>query len=440
MHQNKVLHRQIWQLAWPMIISNISVPLLGIVDTAILGHLQQATHLGAVALGSSVLAFVYWGFGFLRMGTTGLVAQATGSEQTQSSTDILQKSMLLALLAALVVLLFHSFIFQFTLQLMAVENELRNLAYNYCAIRIYSAPAVLLSYVLIGWFIGQQNTRIPLLIVLITNFLNILLDCILILGLGMKSEGAALATLLSEYAGFLVALWVLHKHYNFFASLKNYYHLCEFERYLKLLAINRHLFVRTICLLFCLAFFTAQGAQQGENILAANSILMQLIMLSAFGLDAFAHAVEAICGKAIGAKNLPLFFRIIRASILWSLSTALLFTLFFIVFKVQLITLFTDISAVRLYIDEYYGWLILLPLVTVWSYLFDGIFVGATQSQGMQNSMLLSCFAVYLPAWFFLQDFGNHGLWAAFLLFSLARSLIQFVQFQLYTKQNRWLL
>lgn len=433
------MHHRIWLLAWPMILSNISVPLLGIVDTAILGHLENAVHLGAVAVGGSVLAFLYWGFGFLRMGTTGLVAQTLGDKDGRGAVTLLLQSMILGFGLALLVLLVHQPALTFALSLMAPGKEVLAFALSYCEIRIFSAPAVLITYTLVGWFIGQQNTRIPLVIVVSTNLVNIVLDCVFILGLGMKSEGAALATLLAEYLGLSIALFLLYRNYGNQLVLARFSDLTDRFAYKKLLAVNKHLFIRTICLLFCFAFFTAQGAQQGDNVLAANSILIQLLMLTAFGLDGFAHAVEALSGEAIGKRNTDDFYRSVKSAALWSLISAVLFTLFFMAFKQSLLSLFTDIASVKQIVSSYYSWLVILPLVTVWSYLLDGVFVGATKSKGMQDSMLFCCFVVYLPGWYVFQSLGNHGLWLAFTLFSLARGLTMGYLFWRYSKQKTWL-
>ena len=437
MPQSPSIYFRTWQLAWPMILSNISVPLLGIVDTAILGHLENSLYLGAVALGSSVMAFLYWGFGFLRMGTTGLVAQALGKQQSASA--LLLQSMLLGLLISVFILLIHQPAFDIALSLMAASDQLSELASSYCGIRIYSAPAVLISYTLIGWFIGQQNTRLPLLIVVSTNLINIVLDCVFIIGLDMKSDGAALATLLAEYSGLLIALFLLYKNYRQQFSPKILAQLRDRQAYLQMLSVNKHLFVRTVCLLFCFAFFTAQGAQQGDNILAANAILMQLLMLTAFGLDGFAHAVEALSGEAIGKKDLITFYQAVKAAAVCSLLSAIFFTLFFVGFKPLLLILFTDIDAVRETVNTYYIWLVFMPLITVGSYLLDGVFVGTTKSLGMQNSMLFCCFLVYLPSWYLLQGQGNHGLWIAFSLFSLARGMTMAYLFWQYSKRDIWI-
>lgn len=421
-----------------MIISNISVPLLGLVDTAILGHLDNAYHLGAVAVGASVLSFVYWGFGFLRMGTTGMTAQAVGKNDTALSSLILLRSGILGIALALSVIMINQPLINVAMQLIAPSENVTPLAKQYCSIRIFSAPAVLVTYAVVGWFIGKQNTRIPLVIVVTTNLLNIALDFLFILGLDMKSEGAALATLIAEYTGCLIAFWFVRRE-AFAANVMRTKELYSLVAYRDLLKLNFNLFVRTICLLFSFAFFTAQGAQQSDTILAANSILMHLLLLTAFGLDGFAHAVEALAGKAIGEGKLGAFYDAVSATGWWSLLTASLFAAFFWLTQHFIASLFTDLPEVIETVNAYIAWLFVLPFITVGSYWLDGVFIGATQSRAMRNTMLLSCLGFYLPAFYFTQSWGNQGLWFAFSLFSASRTLSLGLLFIVFSRRGRWL-
>ena len=435
-------HQETWRLAWPMILTNISVPLLGAVDTAILGHLDSPSYLGAVAVGSSILTFVFWAFGFLRMGTTSLVARAFGRHDYGASTLLLLQSLILALILALLIFLLQGLFIPVALDLIGASTTVAILADSYSHIRIYSAPATLMNFALIGWFIGQQNTRAPLLIVVSQNLLNITLDFFLIMVLEMNSDGAALATVLAEYSGLLLGFFLVWKaikpqlatldRNRLYRSLKHYSH------YLELLQVNRHLFVRTASLLFTFAYFTAQGARQGDTTLAANALLFQLLLLISYGLDGFAHAAEAMVGKAVGAKSRTEFLAACKSTSLWALITALLFTSFFTLLQGQLLALFTNIPSVIGIAREYYIFIIALPILGVWGYQLDGIFIGAGKTKAMQNTMLLSVFVFFIPIWWIFWDYDNKGLWLAFCVFMLSRGLLLGAVFLYYQRSDLW--
>jgi len=430
---------EVWHLAWPMILSNITIPLLGTVDTAILGHLESPIYLGAVAVGASVLTFLFWAFGFLRMGTTSLVARALGAQDYDRCRQLLLQSMILALGLAILLLLSQPLVFPLAMSLMEPSLEVKNWALSYCQIRIYAAPATLVNYAIVGWFIGLQDTRSPLLIMVTTNLLNILLDWLLIMVLGLKSDGAALATVAAEYSGLLLAFALVGQKLRTLPAPPAFNFLTQLDGFWELLRVNRHLFVRTATLLFAFAFFTAQGARQGDTILAANAILLQLLMLTAYGLDGFAHAAEALTGKAIGSRCQRDFYRACYASTEMALLTAIGFTAVFLVGQEWLIGLFSNIPAVVNTVDQYYFWLCALPLIAAWSYQLDGIFIGAGKTKAMQNTMLVACFGCYLPLWWLTQPLGNHGLWIAFCALNLARSLTLGGVFFWLSRQQRWL-
>ncbi len=425
-----------------MIISNLSVPMLGLVDTAILGHLENAVYLAAVAVGGSILSFLYWGFGFLRMGTTGLAAQAYGANQHNQSRLIISQSIVLGLSLGFLIIISSPLLLQLGLSLVVPPDGAEQLAASYTQIRIFSAPAVLINYGIVGWLIGQQNTRWPLVIALFTNIINVLLDWLLIVGLDMNSEGAAIASLIAEYSGCGLALIILRQQLARSQGQLDHQRLKRWQDYRQLLTTNRHLFIRTLALLASLAFFTSQGAEQGDVVLAANTLIMNLLLLTAFGLDDCAHSAEALAGRAVGKRDHKTFIDTCYHCCLWSLATAVLFTLLFLSLGTQLIALLTSIEAVRFQAEQYLPWLLALPLVAVWSYLLDGIFIGATQTAAMQKTMLLSAGLVYLPCWYFTQHWGNHGLWFAFVAFNAARGLSLGAYFYQYTyrpnQQLRW--
>ena len=433
------LDRRIWQIAWPAILSNISVPMLGLVDTAILGHLDNTRYLGAVAIGASILSFLYWGFSFLRMGTTGLVARAIGAQDRERELTIILQSLVLALVLALLLLALHPLWLHLGLRLMAPGPELTPLSDSYLSIRIYSAPAVLISYAIVGWFIGRQNTRWPMLIVVATNSLNVVLDVLFIIVWDLRSDGAAWATLCAEYAGCVLALAVMLRQLDLRPLTRVGEQLRQLRAYAELLESNRHLFFRTICLLFSFAFFTAMSTRMGTNVLAANTILLQLLMLAAYGLDGFAYAAEGLAGSAAGARNLPGLHAAVRACWRWSLYTAGAISLAFAGIGPLLFPLFTVHAEVLQLLAVYHPWLVLLPLAAAWSYLLDGVFVGTARTRYMMHSMVLCLFLVYLPAWYLLQGWGNHGLWLAFTLFNAARGLTLGWYFRYVSKRQLWL-
>ncbi|MGK0440904.1 MAG: MATE family multidrug resistance protein [Pseudohongiellaceae bacterium] len=421
-----------------MIISNLSVPLLGLADTAILGHLDSAHYLAAVAVGSSVLSFLYWGFGFLRMGTTGFAAQAFGAADHQASRQLMAQSLIMGAGIGFTILLASPWLLKLGLYLVEAPESAQAAALSYSQIRIFSAPAVLINYGIIGWLIGHHNTRGPLYIMVFTNCLNILLDVILVIGLDMGSDGAAWATLVAEYSGCGLALYMLSHHLKPMGCKVHWPKLMRWQSYHSLLKINQHLFIRTLALLASFAFFTAQGANQGETILAANAILMQLVLLASFGMDGFTHASEALIGEAIGQKNHHTFLSNCYACGRWALLMGIIFSSSFYLFGNPLLALFSSIPEVVNTARIYLPWVIALPLLAMASYWLDGIFIGATQSKAMQYSMLFSSVFIYLPCWYLTQHWNNHGLWLAFTAFNVARGISLGFYFFRYNKTQFW--
>ena len=436
---DKARHRQVWQLAWPMILSNITVPLLGLVDTAVIGHLPDGKHLAAVAVGAMIFSILYWAFGFLRMGTTGLTAQAYGEEDGNRNRLLLAQSLILGAVIGLAIWLFQSPVVTLALHLIDAAPEVTEEAEKYAAIRILGAPAVLCNYALLGWFLGNQNSRIPLVLLLVTNISNMLLDLVAVYGLGMHADGVALATVISEYLSLGLGLWLCRRVLCRTSGELERSRLWRWSDYYNLIMINRYLFVRTLSILFAIAFFTTQGARQGTDILSANAVLLNFLLLISNGLDGFAHATEALAGRTVGQRNLRAFYDTAATALIWSLITALGFTLLFYIAGEGIIYLLTDIDAVRQIAITYLPWIWLLPLVGVWSFLLDGIFVGTTQVRAMQNTMLFSVFLVYLPLWWLTQAMGNHGLWLSFICLFLARAVSGGYVYYKLSKQRRWI-
>jgi len=425
-------------LSWPVMLSNISQPLLSLVDIAVIGHLPDSRFLAAIAIGTTIFSFVYWSFGFLRMGTTGMIAQLVGANDGAANRTVLAQSLILALLVALLIILFQSPILKIALHLLGPQPDVLPQAQLYADIRIYGAPAVLCSYVLLGWFVGNQNTKVLLILLVGTNLLNIVLDVIAVNVLDMQADGLAYATVISEYFGLFLGLWYVRKMLIDIPGKVIVNQLKGLKNYLPIIKVNRYLFVRTVLLLLAMAFFTAQGAKFGADTLAANAVLMTFVMLISHVLDGFAHALEALTGKAIGAKDMDKFYRFVSAAAVLSLLVAILFSLFFFLGGHWFIEQLTSIEAVQQSAKEYLPWLVVLPLVAVTSYLLDGVFIGATQVSLMQNAMLVSVVLVYFPVWFYTQDLLNDGLWIALLSLYAARAVTSGLGFYGLYRRNGW--
>jgi MATE family multidrug resistance protein len=415
--------RDVWRIAAPMILSNISVPLLGMVDTGVVGHLESAVYLGAVAIGATIFGFLYTGMNFLRMGTTGIAAQRFGAGDNDGLRVSLGQAVIVAMLIAFLLIALQRPIGNIALRLIGGDVDVQSYALEYFTIRIWSAPGTLVNYVLIGWFLGLQNARVPLLIFLTINITNIILDLVFVLGLGMKVDGVALASVIAEYSGLVVALIFVAKALRVHTGHWPLARLFRIRAYAAYFSVNGNLFVRTMALMFTFAFVTAQGARLGGLVLAANAVLMNIQLLTSMALDGFAHAAEALVGKAIGQQNREALQRSVRLSLKWSLFFAVGFCLLYLLLGPLLIRILTDLTDVRATAMTYLPWLILSPLVSVWSFLYDGVYVGATRARDMRNIMVFSSLIVFLPAWFLLQDYGNHGLWLAFTLFMASRGI-----------------
>ena len=415
--------RQVWRIAAPMILSNLSVPLLGMVDTGVTGHLDSPAYLGAVAIGASIFGFLYTGMNFLRMGTTGMAAQRFGASDNDGLRVSLGQGLVVAVAIALVLIALQKPLGLIAMDLIGAEARVREAALTYFRIRIWSAPGTLANFVLIGWFLGLQNARVPLLLFLTINVVNIALDLLFVVVLGMKVDGVALASVIAEYTGLAAGLafaaraLITHEgHWPFEKLVKP-------GAYTAFFSINTNLFVRTIALMFTLAFVTAQGTRLGSLFLAANAVLMNLQNLTSFALDGIAHAAEALVGKAIGERRRIALEQSVRVCLKWSLIFAMVIAAAYVLAGRPLVRLLTDLPDVRETAMRFLPWLVISPLVSVWPFLYDGVYVGATRAREMRNIMLVSTVVVFLPAWYLLRGFGNHGLWLSFMLFMASRGI-----------------
>lgn len=410
-------------LAGPIILSNISVPLVGAVDTAVVGHLPEPQSIGAVALGALIFSFLYWGFGFLRMGTTGFVAQAYGAGDWRGLSDTLLRVLLLAILLGLITVPVGWPLIDFALYLIDSSGGVEGLAADYAHIRIWSAPAVLCVYAFTGVFIGMHNTRAAFVLQLVLNISNMLLDLLFVLVFDWGVEGVALASLIAEYLAMLCGFYLLRVQLRNALERMDRRRLLERSALVSLFHANANIFVRTLCLLFAFSYFTAMGAKQGEVILAANAILLHLQSIMAYGLDGFAHAVEALAGSAYGAGKRRLFRRAVYLTSFWGVIIALLAGLVYLLLGESIIGLFTSIDSVVATALEYLPWMIIAPLVSVWSFQLDGVFIGTGHTREMRNAMILSMLAYLLLLQWSIPAYGNHGLFLGLMFFMLIRAL-----------------
>ncbi|QYJ90138.1 MATE family efflux transporter [Shewanella halotolerans] len=422
---NKQKNSQLFALAVPMILSNITVPLLGLVDTAVVGHLSNAYYLGGVAVGSTVITLILWILGFLRMSTTGLVAQAFGAKELQTQYRLLMQSASLALLFSLLVLLLQQPIITAAMALSDASEQVRYYSQAYFNIRIWSTPFALANLALLGWLLGRQQPKAAMWQLIAANITNILLDVLFVMGLGWGVEGAALASVLADMTGFAVAASMVVRTikreggFEFLPLLRS----LSLNSYQRLVRLNLDIFIRSLCLQLAFAFMTFQGANLGDNTVAANAVLLNLLLLISYALDGIAYYGEAEVGRAVGEKSHERLTQSVTLAGLWSAIFALLFTLFFALWGELVINLLTNISEVRQEAQAYLGWVVALPLLAFGSYLFDGVYIGAAQGKAMRNTMILATFGVFFPTWLLLQGYGNHALWAAMSLFMLTRSL-----------------
>ena len=414
---------QILKIALPAIVTNITIPLLGLVDTAIVGHMGSAAYIGAIAVGSMIFNLVYWLFGFLRMGTSGMTAQARGRRDMAEAAGILARSMKVAAIVAVFMLLMQWPLYRFMLWLIAPTDDVVPWVDVYFRIVVWGAPAMLSLYSLSGWYIGMQNTRIPMVVSILQNVVNIVASLLFVYGLGMQVEGVALGTVVAQYAGFLVALAFLWRYYRKVLKLRGQSsHLAPLASYF---SSNRDIFLRTLCMVAVNLYFTSAGARQGATILAVNTLLMQLYLLFSYILDGFAYAGEALGGKYWGAKDWVAYKDVVRRLFGWGALMAALFTCIYIIGGMPFLRLLTDEVQVVEASQAYVWWAYLVPVAGVAAFIWDGLFIGTTQTRGMLISSAIASLLFFAITTVLMPHFGNHGLWLAMILYLVARGIVQ---------------
>ena len=418
-----VTHRSVLAIAVPIMLSNVTEPMIGLVNATVIGQLPEPYYIGAITVGSLIFNFIYWGFGFLRLGTGGLSAQATGRGDRDELVAVLMRSLIIALVVGIALIALAPYIGQFAFSIIEGSAEVESHAATYFHIRVFSAPFALANFCLLGWFIGQGKARVAFFIQLFLNITNMVFSVVFVLGFAMTSDGVALAALIAEVSAALLGLGIAWRWLKAMGARFDAPAVFDRARIWRTLAINRDIMIRTVCLVFVFAFFTARGAKAGDVMVSANAILMHFFDVAAFLIDGFAFASEALVGQAVGARDRVRFETAVRLTNLWA------YALGFLTFTIILFggPFFIDAMAVNPDVREtarhYLIWAALAPLIGVACFQYDGIFTGATQTVDMRNMMILSM-AIFLAAWFVLEGaYGNHGLWAAMIIFFVARGV-----------------
>ena len=418
----KLTHKRVLGVAIPIVLANATIPILGAVDTGVVGQMGLAVPIGAVGIGAIIISAIYWLFGFLRMGTTGLTAQAIGSKDHSETSALLVRGILIGLGAGLVLIMTQIPLFSAALGIAPASFEVESLAQEYLKIRVYSAPAAIAIFGITGWLIANERTRAVLVLMLLINSINIVLDFVFVLRLGWGVEGVAFATLIAEWSGLFFGLWLARKGFKN-GYWKNWSQIFDRARLTKMAKVNSDILIRSVLLEIAFVSFLFLGSSFDDATLAANQVLIQFLNITAYAMDGFAFAAEALVGKALGAKNRLIFRRSAVMTSQWGFGSVVVMALAFYVFGNTIINVMTTAEDVRAVSYEYLPWMVLAPLVGAAAWMLDGIFIGATRTADMRNMMFIS-FCVYLIALaLLLPKYGNHGLWASLIIFSIARGV-----------------
>lgn len=417
-------NKEILDIALPSIVSNITVPLLGLIDVAIVGHLGSASYIGAIAIGSMIFNIIYWLFGFLRMGTSGMTSQAFGANDSQETARLLVRSCGVGFIVSVILILMQYPIEKISFALIHTTPEIYELTSRYFRICIWGAPAVLGLYSLSGWFIGMQNSRYPMYVAITQNIVNILASLLFVYGWDMKIEGVAFGTLIAQYAGFIMACLLWNHQYGTLLPHLHLKALTNRQAMSQFFQINRDIFFRTLCLIAVTTYFTSAGAKQGDIILAVNTLLMQLFTIFSYFMDGFAYAGEALTGKYIGAEQHDALRKMFGRLFRWGFGIAIAFTLIYTLSGEHFLQLLTNEQSVIQASKEYFIWAILIPITGYSAFLMDGIFIGATRTRYMLWGMMTASFFFFI-IYFMLKETGNHALWASFVAYLSIRGIVQ---------------
>ena len=421
---SKFSKKQIILLSIPVFFSNIAIPLVGMVDTGLMGNLSETKYLAATSIATSVLTMIVWSFGFLRMGTVGIVAQAYGRSDYREIVKTILRNLIIALIAAFIIIIFYPALKIGINYFFSPSDETEVLINTYLSVRIFSIPAELIIYVLVGFYLGIQKTKISSFLIIVLSSLNIIFSSVLVLSYDLKVFGVALGTLISSYITLIIfALFTYNYIIKKFKIIPKFENLIVKSKLFKLLNINIDIFIRTLFLTFAFLWVTYLGSKIGEDYLAVNTILMQFIILSSFFLDAYAFSTEGIVGFAIGRRNRKSFLEVVKNSIQVSFTTAIIISVIYLIFFKEIIYIITNIEILRFISFQHILWVIIIPPIACFCYQLDGIFIGASQTKEIRNAMIISVLG-YIGASIFLTKYlDNHGIWLSLLLFMIFRSL-----------------
>ena len=418
-------NREILHIALPSIVSNITVPLLGLIDAAIVGHLGAASYIGAIAVGGMLFNIIYWIFGFLRMGTSGMTSQAYGQKDEAEAMRILARSIGVGMLIALALIILQYPIERIAFTLMKATPEVERLASLYFRICIWGAPAVLGLYSISGWCIGMQNSRFPMYVAITQNIVNILASLVLVYGFGMKIEGVAIGTLVAQYSGLLMAIGLWSSHFKRLLPYVQLHTLLAKGAIRRFFQVNRDIFFRTLCLVAVTMYFTSAGAAQGEVVLAVNTLLMHFFTFFSYVMDGFAYAGEALVGKHLGANDRPALRQMVHQLFIWGIGLSVAFTLVYGIGGKEFLGLITNEQSVIAASSTYFYWVLAIPLAGFAAFLYDGIFIGATATRWMLRAMFIASVAFFLIHYGCRGVMGNHALWLAFIIYLALRGVVQ---------------
>ncbi len=421
---SKFSKKQIILLSIPVFFSNLAIPLVGIVDTGLMGNLGETKYLAATSIATSVMTMIVWSFGFLRMGTVGIVSQAYGRSDYREIVKTLLRNLVIALIAAFLIIIFTPIIKILITKFFSTSQETRGLINTYLNVRVFSIPAELIIYIIVGFYLGIQKTKISSLLIVILSSLNIVFSSLLVLSFDLKVFGVALGTLLASYITLIIFSFFTYKFIiNKFKIIPKFENLIVKSKFVKLININFDIFVRTLFLTFSFLWVTYLGSKIGEDYLAVNTILMQFIILSSFFLDAYAFSTEGIVGFTIGRRNLKSFSAAVKNSLQVSFATAILISIIYLIFFKEIVNIITDIEILRFIAFKHIFWIILIPPIACFCYQLDGIFIGASQTKEIRNAMIISVILFVVLSIYFIRYLGNHGVWFSLLIFMILRSV-----------------
>lgn len=430
------MNKSILRLAIPNIISNITVPLLSMIDMSIVGNLSNSVYIGAIATSSVIFNFIFWLFSFLRMGTSGFTAQQYGADNKQEIADVLIRSLSVAIGISLLIMIFQSYIFNWSFGFINASNQVKIHAARYYSIYIWATPAILGMYTFSGWFIGMQNSKTPMFIAIFINITNIILSLIFVYVFKLEFIGVAYASTISQILGLLVTIIIWYLKYNEFYTFFDLKKIFSKKDYIDFFKVNSNIFIRTLLLISVTSFFTSRSAQMGDLVLAANALLMQLFTLFSYIMDGFAYAAEALTGKYIGASKKSELNKLLKTLFIDGFLLSLFFILLYSTFTDQILNILTNKQEIIDICTEYQNWILIVPIAGFSAFLWDGVFVGATASAQMRNSMLIATILFYSIYFIFENSLGNNALWLAFIVYLSVRGLVQTWIFQYRIKRS----